>query len=107
MDYRPRCTGSIHRTARRSVLQPCQHIMPLLSGKWLADAHMRAAIEITQHPQRARGNSRCKPLPVDLSPLVLRVAGGCRLCLPDGWRWCRSLRGRLDFGFGELAAQVC
>jgi len=34
------------------------------------------------------------PLPVNLSPLVLRAAGGCRLCLPDGWQWCRSLRGR-------------
>jgi hypothetical protein len=46
-------------------------------------------------------------LPVDLSPLVLRAAGGCRLCLPDGRRWCRFLLGRLDFGFGELAPQVC
>jgi len=46
-------------------------------------------------------------LPVDLSPLVLRAAGGCRLRLPDGWQLCRFLCGRLDLGFGELAAQVC
>jgi hypothetical protein len=63
----------------------------------------------TQHPTRqtAGSLSTWRRLPVDLSPLVLRAAGGCRLCLPDGWQWCRSLRGRLDFGFGELAAQVC
>jgi hypothetical protein len=46
-------------------------------------------------------------LPVDLSPPVLRAAGGCRLRLPDGWQLCRFLCGRLDLGFGELAAQVC
>jgi hypothetical protein len=47
-------------------------------------------------------------LPVGLSPLVLGAARGRRLCLPDGRRWwCRFLRGRLDFGFGELAPQVC
>src|SRR6266550_6560744 len=46
-------------------------------------------------------------LSVDLSPLVLRAAGRCRLGLPDGWRRCRSFCGRVNLGFGELAAQVC
>ena len=44
-------------------------------------------------------------LPVDLSPLIL--ADGRRFRLPDGRRRCRSIRGRLDLGFGELAPQVC
>ena len=45
-------------------------------------------------------------LPVGLSPLIRGAAGGRRLCLPDGRR-CRSLSGRLDLGFGELAPQIC
>src|SRR5262249_25862279 len=57
--------------------------------------------------QTAGSLSTWRRLPVDLSPLVLRAAAGCRLCLPHGWQWCRSLRSRLDFGFGELAAQGC
>jgi hypothetical protein len=46
---------------------------------------------------------RRRSLPVDLSPLILGSAGGQGLRLPDGRRRCRSLRGRLDLGFGELA----
>src|SRR2546421_4888670 len=45
-------------------------------------------------------------LPVGLSLLIFGAACGRRIHLPDGRRWCRSLRGRLDLGFGELAAQV-
>jgi hypothetical protein len=45
-------------------------------------------------------------LPVGLSPLIRGAAGRRRLCLPDGRR-CRSLSGRLDLGFGELAPQIC
>ena len=47
------------------------------------------------------------PLTGRPEPACSSCCGGCRLCLPDGCQWCRSLRGRLDFGFGELAAQVC
>jgi hypothetical protein len=45
-------------------------------------------------------------LPVGLSPLIRGGACGRGLRLPDGRR-CRSLSGRLDLGFGELAPQVC
>src|SRR3954471_14172415 len=43
-------------------------------------------------------------LPVGLSPLILGAAGGSRLRVRHR---CRSLSGRLDLGFGKLAAKVC
>ena len=46
-------------------------------------------------------------LPVGLSPLILGVAGGQRLRLPEGRHGCRSLGSRLDLRFGELPPQVC
>ena len=46
-------------------------------------------------------------LPVGLSPLILGAAGGSRLRLLEGRHRCRSLSGRLDLRFGELAAKVC
>ena len=38
---------------------------------------------------------------------ILCAAGGRRLRLPEGRHRWRSLRGRVDLGFGELAPQVC
>jgi hypothetical protein len=43
----------------KSKWPPAKNELQLLATE--LHGHMRAAIEITQHPQRARGNSRCKP----------------------------------------------
>ena len=57
--------------------------------------------------QGGPGAEALKALPVGLSPLILGAAGGRRLRLPEGRHRCRSLGGRLDLRFGELAPQVC
>ena len=66
---------------------------------------------VSERTRRARGalsaSGTLRMARIGLSPLILCAAGGRRLRLPEGRHRWRSLRGRVDLGFGELAPQVC